>query len=227
MKITWLSHAAFILEGEDKVLVDPFLTNNPLAIVDPGDVECDIIAITHGHGDHLGDGIAIARRTGAPIVAMAEIATYASEQGAQAEGMNYGGTIKVKGTSFTQVPAWHSAGVSETGFNHCGGNPCGYVIESGGVKVYHAGDTCLFGDMKLIGELYTPDVALVPIGDRFTMDPVTAAMAVEWLKPKAAIPMHFNTWPPIEQDPQRFADEVKKRCDAEVRILEVGGSTDF
>ncbi len=227
MKITWLSHAAFLIEGEDKVLVDPFLTDNPMAKTGPDDIECDIIAVTHGHGDHLGDTLAIARRTGATVVGMAEIAQYAGSKGIKAEGMNFGGTVKVGGTSLTQVPAWHSSGLSEAGFGHSGGTPSGYIIESGGKKVYHAGDTCLFTDMKLIGELYSPNAALLPIGDRFTMNPQTAAMAVEWIGPKVAIPMHYNTWPPIEQDPQVFADEVKKRCGTEVRILGVGESTEI
>lgn len=226
MKITWLSHAAFLIEGNDRVLIDPFLTNNPLAQVGPDDVECDIIAVTHGHGDHLGDAIAIAKRTGAAFVAMAEVATYASGKGLEPVGMNFGGTVEVKGTRITQVPAWHSAGISEANFGHSGGTACGYIVDSG-MKVYHAGDTCLFSDMKLTGELYSPDIFLVPIGDRFTMDPRTAAMAVEWVKPRVAIPMHFNTWPPIEQDPGTFADEVEKRCDTEVRILAVGETAEF
>jgi len=124
------------------------------------------------------------------------------------------------------VPAWHSAGISQSDFGHSGGVPAGYIIDSG-MKVYHAGDTALFSDMKLIAELYRPDVFLVPIGDRFTMDPRTAAMAVEWVNPKVAIPMHYNTWPPIEQDPQIFAEEVAKRCDARVRILGVGETTEL
>ena len=138
----------------------------------------------------------------------------------------FGGTAQVKDTRLTMVPAIHSSGISESGFAHSGGVPAGFVIDSG-LKVYHAGDTCLFTDMKLIGELYSPDVFLVPIGDRFTMDPVTGAMAVEWVGPKWAIPMHFNTWPPIEQDPQAFADEVARRCGTQVKILAVGESVEL
>ncbi len=221
MKLTWLSHAAFLLEGRKKILIDPFLTGNPKTLLGPEDIECDIICITHGHGDHLGDAIEISQRNKAPIVAIHEIANFAVRNDCEAVGMNLGGSVNLSGTKITMVQAWHSSGIDAAQFGFSGGDPAGFIIDNQKI-VYHAGDTCLFSDMKLIGELYNPEIALLPIGDRFTMNPEHAARATSWIKPDTVIPMHYNTFPLVEQDPQEFKGLVESICDSEVIICEVG-----
>ena len=223
MKITWLGHSAFLIEEEKRVLVDPFITGNDTAPVKPDDIECDIIAVTHGHGDHLGDAIFISKRKDVPVLAIYEIAEYISSKGAKAVGMNFGGTYEYGNLSISMVPALHSSGISEAGFTVDGGLPAGFVIQMNGQSVYHAGDTGLFGDMKIIGELYHPDVALLPVGGLFTMDTRLAAIAAKWLKPRVVIPMHYNTWPPIKAEPE----EMRKSLDMdgiELVILKPGES---
>jgi len=213
-----LGHAAFLIEGSKRILIDPFLTGNPKAAAKPEELEADLILITHAHGDHIGDAVAIAQRTGAKIVAMYDIANYLVEgnQGITTIGMNYGPT-EVDGVRIVQVPAWHSSSDGKYGI----GNACGYIIELDGVKIYHAGDTFVFSDMALFNELYGPiDLALLPIGGHFTMGPKEAAKAVELLKPRKVVPMHYNTWPPIAQDPGEFKRLVGDK--AEVIILEPG-----
>ena len=223
MKITWLGHSAFLIEGTKKVLVDPFITGNDKAPVKPDDVDCDIIAVTHGHGDHLGDAIFISKRKNVPIVAIYELAEYINSKGATAIGMNFSGTYEHEGVRLTMVPALHSSGITEAEFTHSGGLPAGFIIEMDGKTVYHAGDTGLFGDMKIIGELYTPDVALLPVGGLFTMDTRLATIAAKWLKPKVVIPMHYNTWPPIEVDPEEMRDDLEREG-IDLVILEPGQS---
>jgi len=220
MKITWLSHSAFLIEGSERILIDPFLSNNPLAPVKPEDVECDLICVTHGHGDHLGDAIPIGKRLGVPVVAIYELAQYISGRGAEAVGMNFGGTLKREKSSITMVPAVHSSGITETGFKVDGGLPGGFVIAMDGHTIYHAGDTALFSDMKLIGELHKPEVAMLPIGDLYTMNPYTASIAAEWLGAKTIIPMHYNTWPPIKQDPGDLRRMLEGKAD--VKALRPG-----
>ncbi|OYT59262.1 metal-dependent hydrolase [Euryarchaeota archaeon ex4484_178] len=227
MKVTWLGHSAFIIEeGGKKVLVDPFITGNEKAPVKPDDIECDLIAVTHGHGDHLGDAIFIGKRKNVPIVAIYELAQYISSKGANGVGMNFGGTYEYEGIKLSMVPALHSSGITESNFAHDGGLPAGFVIEINGKKVYHAGDTGLFGDMRLIGELYRPDVALLPVGGLFTMDTKLATIAAKWIKPKFVIPMHYNTWPPIEANPEEMREELKKEG-IELIVLKPGESFEF
>lgn len=223
MKITWLGHAAFLIEGRNKVLIDPFLTGNPKASISADKVKCDIICVTHGHGDHLGDAVEIARRTGATIASIVEMANYVERTGVKSVGFNLGGTAKVLDTSITMVPAFHSSSIGAPGLEFSAAMPVGMVIDSGKV-VYHAGDTCVFGDMKIIRELYKPEVAMLPIGGFYTMDPKQAAMATELINPKIVIPMHYGTWPPIEQDPKEFERLVKKSSKAKVAILKPGES---
>ncbi len=223
MKITWLGHSAFLIEGSKKVLVDPFITGNDKAPVKPDDVDCDIIAVTHGHGDHLGDAIFISKRKNVPVVAIYELAEYINSKGATAIGMNFSGTYEHEGVKLTMVPALHSSGITESEFMHSGGLPAGFIIEMDGKTVYHAGDTGLFGDMKIIGELYTPDVALLPVGGLFTMDTRLATIAAKWLKPKVVIPMHYNTWPPIEANPEDMRDDLEREG-IDLVILEPGQS---
>jgi L-ascorbate metabolism protein UlaG (beta-lactamase superfamily) len=227
MKITWLGHSAFLIEENGKkVLVDPFISGNDSAPVKPDDIDCDIIAVTHGHGDHLGDAIFISKRKNIPIVAIYELAEYISSKGANAVGMNFSGTYEHDGIKLTMVPALHSAGISEAGFSHDGGLPAGFIIEINGKKVYHAGDTGLFGDMKIIGEIYKPDVALLPVGGLFTMDTKLATIAAKWLKPKYVIPMHYNTWPPIKANPEEMRDELEKEG-IKLIVLKPGESFSF
>ncbi|GAB6134571.1 metal-dependent hydrolase [Thermococcus prieurii] len=218
VKVKFLGHAAFLIEGSKKILIDPFLSDNPQAAVKPEEVEADLILVTHAHGDHVGDAVEIAKRTGAKIVAMFDVANYIAQkaEGVEVIGMNYGPT-EVDGVGIVQVPAWHS---SSDGV-HSIGNPCGYIVKLDGKTIYHAGDTFVFLDMGLFGELYGPiDVALLPIGGHFTMGPREAAKAVELLKPKKVVPMHYNTWPPISADPEEFKRLVGDK--AEVVILKPG-----
>jgi L-ascorbate metabolism protein UlaG (beta-lactamase superfamily) len=209
------------LEGRDRVLIDPFLTGNPMASTTADKVDCDIICVTHGHGDHLGDAVNIARRTGAVVASIIEMSEWLEKTGVKSVGFNMGGTATIRNTKITMVPAFHSSSIGAPGLEFSAAMAVGMVVDSGKV-VYHAGDTCVFGDMKLIGELYKPDVALLPIGGFFTMDPRQAAMATGLINPKIAIPMHYGTWPPIEQDPKEFEKLAKKSSKAKIVILKPG-----
>ncbi len=218
VKVKFLGHAAFLIEGSRKIVIDPFLTGNPKAAAKPEEVEADLILITHAHGDHIGDAAAIARRTGAKIVAMYDVANYLveSEKGITTIGMNYGPT-EIDGVGIIQVPAWHS---SSDGI-HTIGNASGFIVKLDGKTIYHAGDTFVFKDMELFSELYGPiDVALLPIGGHFTMGPREAAKAVDLLKPRKVVPMHYNTWEPITADPEEFKRLVEGKT--EVAILNPG-----
>jgi L-ascorbate metabolism protein UlaG (beta-lactamase superfamily) len=221
MKLTWLSHSAFLLEGRSKILIDPFLSGNPKAPCKPEDIECDVICVTHGHGDHLGDSLLISKKNNSPIIAIHEIAKFAEKNGCEGISLNLGGSINVSGVKITMVQAWHSSGIDDSQFGFSGGNCAGFIIKDQ-KTVYHAGDTCIFSDMKLIGELYKPDIALLPIGDRFTMNPDHAACACAWIKPDTVIPMHYNTFPQVIQNPKEFKSLVESLCDSEVVICEVG-----
>lgn len=218
VKVRFLGHAAFEIKGSKNILIDPFLTGNPSAAAKPEDFErVDLILVTHAHGDHIGDAVEIAKHTGAKIVAMYDIANYLVEnnRGITTIGMNYGPT-EVEGVKIVQVPAWHSSSNGKYEI----GSACGFIVELDGVKIYHAGDTFIFRDMELFAELYGIDVALLPIGGHFTMGPLEAAKAVEFLKPKYVIPMHYNTFPPIEKDPEEFKELVGDK--ANVVILKPG-----
>ncbi len=214
VRITWLGHAAFKVEGSRVVLIDPWISGNPASpLKSPEDVDrADVVIVTHSHGDHgFEDAVKIARRTGAVFASQYELVVKSGLE--KVEPMNIGGFVNVGGTgvevSFTQ--AWHTAEE---------GDPTGVVVRMDGVVVYHTGDTGLFSDMRLIGEVYRPDVMLVPIGGRFTMDEEQAAKAVELVSPKVVVPMHYNTFPLIQADPQRFAEMVGDR--AKVVILKPG-----
>jgi len=207
----------------NSIVIDPFLTDNPSASTTPDKVSCDIVCVTHGHGDHVGDAVAIAKKNNAKILTMVELASHFEKAGCEAIGFNIGGSVTVGNTKVTMTQAVHSCGADAPGLEGGAGVPAGFVIESG-KTVYHAGDTALFGDMALIGMLHPLDVALLPIGGFYTMDAVQAAKAVEMLKPKIAVPMHYNTWPPIKADPEQFKLEVSKVSKAQVRILKPGES---
>jgi L-ascorbate metabolism protein UlaG (beta-lactamase superfamily) len=219
MKITYLGHAAVKVEVSNKTIyIDPFLSGNPKAPITADQItSADIIIITHDHGDHLGDAFAIAKRTNAWIVSQYEITVLANENGIQkVEPMNIGGPISVEGIKIALTPAWHT---SQTG------GPTGIIIQALGKTLYHAGDTGLFSDMKLIGELYKPDIALLPIGGRFTMDIYQAAKAVEFIRPKYVIPIHYNTFDLIKADPQEFKKLVGNL--SQVIILEPGETFNY
>lgn len=224
MKITWFGHAAFLLEGSKRVLIDPFLVGNPMAPVKPSDVKTDLILVTHGHGDHLGDTVEIAKNNDCPVVAIHELSRILAAKGVEAVGMNIGGTAKVSDVKVTMVKAFHSADVEENGEIISAGDPAGFVVEIDGIRVYHCGDTDVFIDMQLIGELYKPDVMLVPIGGWYTMGIEEAVKAVEFVKPKYAIPMHYNTFPVIETNPEEFKKKVEERTETKVVILKPGES---
>ncbi|HEX3002206.1 MAG TPA: metal-dependent hydrolase, partial [Methanoregula sp.] len=172
MQLTWLGHSCVLLSGSRKVLIDPFVEGGSVASTSP-----DIVAVTHGHNDHMGETVALRRKT----VAITEIAKYLKGKGIPTESMNIGGTQVVDGVSFTMTPAVHSTFIEEAGAGFSGGAPAGFVIGMDGVKVYHAGDTALFSDMKLIGDLYHPDIALLPIGGRYTMGVTEAMVAANFI----------------------------------------------
>ncbi|WP_456471556.1 metal-dependent hydrolase [Methanocaldococcus sp.] len=206
--ITWYGHACFKV---DNVLIDPFVPN-PLCNL-PSDMVMngvDVIAVTHGHDDHLGNALALSTAYNVPVVAIHEIACYLAERGAKVEGMNIGGTIEVNGAKLTMVKAEHSCSIA--------GVATGYIIND---RVYHAGDTGVFGDMELIGELYNPKVALLPIGGRYTMGIEEALLAIELIYPEVVIPMHYNTFPLIETDVNEFVKKAEA-LGVEVIVPEIG-----
>ncbi len=216
MKITRLGHAAVLLEGGKRIIIDPFITGNPQASTQLSDLpHVDYVVVTHDHNDHFGDALALAQRDHAVIVGIHEntIRDDVAAGDVRVEGGNIGGTIAHDGVSFSFTPAIHSA-------SH--GDPCGVVVNLEGKRVYHAGDTGLFGDMALIPKLFGPlDVALLPIGGRYTMDVAAAALAVELLAPKLVIPIHYNTWPIISADPARLKAHVQG---SRVVVLDPGQS---
>jgi L-ascorbate metabolism protein UlaG (beta-lactamase superfamily) len=202
LEITFLGHSAFLLKADNyTVLIDPFLTGNPLAKHKPEDIDCDAIVVTHGHADHIGDTLAIAKRTGAIIFAAFEICEFFSSKGCdKCEPMNPGGKVTTPSGFIALTQAFHSSSYE----GQYMGQPCGAIINTAGVTVYHMGDTALFSDIKLIAELYKPDVAMIPVGDRFTMGPEQGRRAAEWIKPKIAIPMHYATFPLLTDDLSAF-----------------------
>ncbi len=219
MKLTYYGHSAFQLETADHVLlIDPFISDNPHTDASPDDFSPDYILLTHAHGDHLGDTVEMAKRSGAVVVSSFEIVNYLSRQGVESHPMNPGGPTEFAFGRVNFTPAWHSNSFPDGTY---GGMPMGVVVESGGKRVYHAGDTALFSDMALIGRPAL-DLALLPIGSNFTMGPEDAVQAVELLKPKQVVPMHYNTFPPIEQDPEAFKKMVEAAGAAECVVLKAG-----
>lgn len=212
MEITWLGHAAVMIKGTKTVYIDPFLTGNPAAAASSEDIaEADVVIVTHDHGDHLGDAFAICKKTGATLFSIHEIAAAAEAEGITAEGMNIGGSVTSAGLTVHMVQALHSAER---------GDPTGVVIEMDGKRLYHAGDTGLTYDMRLIGEFFHPDLSFLPIGDRYTMGPPSAAKAVEFTQTQRVIPIHYGTFPMVSGDPEEFKSLVGDR--AEVIILKPG-----
>ncbi len=217
LKFNYYGHACFQLDdGKYKVLFDPFLTGNPQAAINPDDIKTDYIFVTHAHSDHMGDAYDILENTGATAIGIPELTDLVGEE-IKTINMNLGGTLNLPFGFARMVPAMHSSGVS-------GGIACGYVLSIGGKIIYFAGDTCLFSDMKLIGERDAIDYAILPIGGHYTMDSIDAAKAVEFLGAKNAIPVHYDTWQPIEQNPEDFKKLVKS---AQVHIVKPGESIEL
>jgi L-ascorbate metabolism protein UlaG (beta-lactamase superfamily) len=224
MRLRWFGHAAFELDGKDRVLVDPFLDGNPLSPVKSSEVQADIIVPTHGHNDHLGDTVAIAKRTGAVVVATWELAKFCEKRGCKVDPMNVG-SINLRSSRISLTHAVHSGGCIENGEMIYTGNACGVVVDSGR-RVYHAGDTWLFNDMNLIGDIHRPEVALLPIGGRFTMGAPEAAVAASWIHPKIVVPMHYNTFDLIKADPEEFKRKVQDQTSIEVVVMKPGDAID-
>jgi L-ascorbate metabolism protein UlaG (beta-lactamase superfamily) len=221
--VRFLGHAAFHISGAGAdVLVDPFLSGNPKAAASAAELPADVILLTHGHGDHLGDTVDIAKRTGATVVAIVELAAEISGNGVEnVRDPNYGGTVQFDWGWVKLVPAWHTA-VSPSGTAHA---PAGLLIHYGGKLIYHLGDTALFSDLRLIaGRGDRVDLALVPIGGHYTMDRYDAVTAVELVNPFQTIPIHYGTFPPIETDAQAFKSDVQNAGFSEVIVLEPGAT---
>jgi L-ascorbate metabolism protein UlaG (beta-lactamase superfamily) len=234
MDIRFHGHACFELsEGEVTLLIDPFLKpHNPKAVASAEDVEPTHIALSHGHADHVADAVAVAKRTGAHCVAMVELANWLSSQGVEEDRLsdpNLGGTIEFDWGHVSLVPAWHTntiPGSDEAPFSAehgiSIGVAAGLVIKIGETTVYHSGDTCLFSDMKLIAERSEIDVALLPIGGHYTMDRRDAVVAAEFVGAPTVIPMHYDTFPPIETDADAFKSEVEEKTSSRVVLLAPG-----
>ncbi len=209
MKLRYFSHSAFqiITDNNRSILIDPFLDGNPTATVSSSEVSADYIILTHAHGDHLGDAFKIAERCRPVFICVNELANYVASKGYKAHNMHIGGSFKFDFGRVKFTIAHHG---SLTPDNHYGGEAAGVLITSTGKTIYHTGDTGLFYDMKLIGEMNKIDYMLLPIGDNFTMGIDDAVKAVELVNPQTAIPMHYNTFPVIEADPEEFKQKVEK-----------------
>jgi L-ascorbate metabolism protein UlaG (beta-lactamase superfamily) len=227
MRITFLGHAAIRIETEaTSFLIDPFLTGNPKAAVKAEDLNPDYILITHGHDDHVGDTLNIAKRTGAEVITTFELGNWLAAKGAKAIGQGLGGWGTYPFGKIKFTPALHSSSTIEKGGRPLYlGEPAGVVLQIGGKTIYHAGDTALFSDMRLIGEDTPVDLAILPIGEFYTMGPKDAAKAVGFLRPKQVIPVHYGTFPPLIGDPQEFAQLVGDQ--SKVNILTPGESVEL
>jgi L-ascorbate metabolism protein UlaG (beta-lactamase superfamily) len=219
MDIRFLGHACFTLsDGDATVLIDPFLTGNPKGAIAAEDVTATDILLTHGHADHIGDAVAIAKRTGAPVTAIVELAGEIGAEGVSVHDPNLGGTVKFDWGSAKLVPAWHTSTTPKGTIN----TPAGLLINFKDTIVYHLGDTCLFSDLQLVGKRTPIDVALMCIGGHYTMDRVDAVEAAKLVGAKAVIPCHYNTFPPIETDVQAFKSDAESAAGTEVVVLEPG-----
>ena len=224
IKITWLGHATFRVEtpGGKIILIDPWVMGNPACPTTERNVKkVDVMLCTHGHFDHIGDAVEIAKKHNPKVVGIPELCGWLSRKGVKHTAeMNKGGTQTVDDIKVTMVHADHSCGIKDGDELVYGGEACGYVVEfSNGMKIYHAGDTNVFGDMKIIRELYAPEIAMIPIGDHYTMGPREAAYACNLLKPKTVIPMHFGTFPPLIGRPSYLKKLVP---DMEIREMKPG-----
>ena len=219
MDLRFLGHSAFSLtDGDTTVVIDPFLTGNPKAAVSADDVSATTVLLTHGHADHIGDTVAIAKRTGAPVVAIVELAGEIGEDGVEVHDPNLGGTVTFDWGWVKLVPAWHTSTTPKGTVN----TPAGMLINFKDTIVYHLGDTSLFSDLQLVGKRNPIDVALMCIGGHYTMDRVDAVDAASLVGAKTVIPCHYNTFPPIETDVQAFKSDVESATGSSVVVLEPG-----
>jgi L-ascorbate metabolism protein UlaG (beta-lactamase superfamily) len=220
--VTWLGHGAFQIESAGRsILIDPFLTDNPAASTTADALPADAIIVSHGHGDHVGDTVAIARRTGAVVIANYEITEWLGRQGVKTtHPMNTGGAHAFDFGAVKLTIAHHSSGLPDGSY---GGNPCGVLLRLHGATIYHACDTALFAEMHQLAD-EDLDLAILPIGDNFTMGPDDALAAVKLLRPRHVIPDHYNTWPLINQDADAWAERVRRETTAQPIILAPGGS---
>ena len=219
MEVRFLGHACFTLsDGSATILIDPFLTGNPKAAIAAEDVSANAILLTHGHQDHFGDTVAIAKRTGASVTAITELAGEIGEQGVEVNDPNMGGTVKFDWGWVKVVPAWHTSTTPNGTVN----TPAGLLISFDGTIVYHLGDTCLFSDLQLVGKRHPIDIALMCIGGHYTMDRTDAVDAAALVGAKTVIPCHYNTFPPIETDAQAFKSDVESATGSSVVVLEPG-----
>ncbi len=206
LRLTYYGHAAFLLsDGKHHVIIDPFFDGNPVAPIPSNDVQADYIVVTHANSDHLGDAVPIAKRCNATVITVNELADYVASKGAKAHNMHIGGTVRLP-FGFVKLTIAHHGSVTPDGTY--GGNPSGALISIGEKTIYPPGDTGLFYDMKLIGEINPVDVMLCPIGDNYTMGISDAVKAIEFVRPKLSIPMHYNTWPVIAADPHEFVHRI-------------------
>ena len=224
LQITWLGHSAFRLRtpGGKEILLDPWYTGNPSFPESAKPKRADVMLLSHGHSDHITDAASTAKATGATVVGIWEVTSWLGSKGVKnLEPMNKGGTITTNGLRITMTDARHSSSFDDNGIVYLG-EPAGFVVTlENGQTFYYAGDTSLFGDMKLIGELYKPDIAFLPIGDRFTMGPDTAAMAARWLGVKQVVPMHYGTFPLLTGTPDQLEKHLAT-SGIEVLILKPG-----
>lgn len=212
MKVTYYGHSVVLVETNGKkILFDPYITGNPECNISADEMNPDVIILTHGHNDHVGDTVSIAKRNDALVIGLAEMATYMGWQGLHTHPMSIGGAHEFDFGKVKLTQAFHGSSFTEDENQNLVylGMPAGVLLSAEGKTIYHSGDTGLFSDMKLIGDRNDIDLAFLPIGDNFTMGPEDAALAAEWVQAKTVVPMHYNTFPVIEQDPEAFVKSLK------------------